>query len=627
VHLVVLIAAVGTLGDSIGARGADRSQRLRRLDARLRVVVDSGTDDAQRVIIRVTPGGRESMRRALVSHGDQVLAEHESLDALTALVHAEDLPALAAGNSVVSVSVDAVVRPNGLLGGLLGGVVGVVGVVTDVVIGVVDGLFDTVSTITGPEDSTGPAVHPRVLRETLGVGSTWSGKGIGVAVIDSGLEMTDDFQGRVIASYDFTGGRSAAVSPSDGFGHGTHVAGTIGGSGARSDNRDYRGLAPSVKFVILKVLDARGAGYTSDVIRAVDFAVANRVKWGIQIINLSLGHPIYEPASSDPLVQAVERAARAGVIVVAAAGNLGKNPTTGLPGYAGITSPGNAPSAITAGAVNTGETVVRGDDRIPDYSSSGPTWYDALVKPDVIAPGHNIVATAARQGYLYKTYPQLKAEDGDYMRLSGTSMATAVASGVIAQALEAHRATQGIYAPRPTPNAVKAALQYTALAVRNDLGIEYDRLREGAGGLNGHGAIELTRRMDTRSATGSFWLSATPSPWSTIGGQTLPWQEGVIWGNAVIWGSTVAMNHAAWDEAVIWGSNEAVIWGSNNGREDSAVIWGSSDLVWTNPQSWATAVIWGSDSIGTKSASDDEAVIWGSTSGMTEDNTAWKTPQ
>jgi serine protease AprX len=166
-------------------------------------------------------------------------------------------------------------------------------------------------------------------------------------VIDSGLEMSPEFQGRLKAFYDFTNGNSAAASPSDEYGHGTHVAGTIAGSGALSRQKEYRALAPSVELVVLKVLDENGAGYTSDVVRAIDFAVANKSKLGIDIINLSLGHPIYEPAATDPLVQAVERASRAGVIVLAAAGNLGVNPSTGLPGYAGITSPGNAPSAIT----------------------------------------------------------------------------------------------------------------------------------------------------------------------------------------------------------------------------------------------------------------------------------------
>ena len=322
------------------------------------------------------------------------------------------------------------------MGGLVNTVVAVVNVVANVL-------------LPNGADTSGPAVPPAVLRSTLGVnGSQWTGRGVGVAVIDSGLEMSSDFSGRVTAFYDFTTGGTVSRYPYDDYGHGTHVAGTIGGSGALSSNRDYRGLAPNVKLVVLKVLDKDGAGYTSDVIRAVDFAVANRASLGIQIINLSLGHPIFEPAATDPLVQAVERAVRAGVIVVAAAGNFGKDPTTGLPGYAGITSPGNAPSAITVGALKTLDTVARNDDRIPDYSSAGPTWYDALVKPDIVSPGHNIVAAAAKQGTLYKTYPQLKAADTDYMLLSGTSMATAVTSGSIALMLEANRAAESVPSAR-----------------------------------------------------------------------------------------------------------------------------------------------------------------------------------
>src|SRR5439155_2803663 len=132
------------------------------------------------------------------------------------------------------------------------------------------------------------------------------------------------------------------------------------------------------------------------------------------------------------------------------------NPTTVLPGYAGITSPGNAPSAITSGAVSIQNTVPRGDDRIPDYSSAGPTWYDAFLKPDIVSPGHNIVAVAAKQGYLYQTYPQLKADNTNYMILSGTSMATAVTTGSIALLLEANRSANGYPAsPSLTPNAVK----------------------------------------------------------------------------------------------------------------------------------------------------------------------------
>ena len=616
IHLVVLAVVLAVSGDGAGARGSKRSHHLNKLDGWLRATVDSRTEQAQRVIIRVQPGSLSAVRKTLSSHGDNVLAEHGSLDALTAVVHAEDLAELHAAGSIVSVSTDAVIRAKGgLLGGLLGVVVQTVTTVVDTVVSVANLLVDTGGTLLDPSESVGPPVSPRVLRETLGLTGSWSslsGKGVGVAVIDSGLEMSDEFKGRVAAFYDFTGGKAQSAAPSDGYGHGTHVAGTIGGSGALSSNREYRGLAPNVKFVILKALDAQGAGYTSDVIRAIDFAVANRAKYGIQIINLSLGHPIYEPAATDPLVLAVERAAREGVIVIAAAGNLGRNPTTGLPGYAGITSPGNAPSAITVGALRTEDTVVRGDDRIPDYSSAGPTWYDARVKPDVVAPGHNIVAVGAKRSSLYTTYPKLRAADSDYMRLSGTSMATAVTSGVVALALEAHRAASAWDAPRLTPNAVKAALQYTAIAVRNDAGIEDNPLRQGAGALNGRGAIELTRAMDTERAEGSPWLNPTPSPWTVIAGQWLPWREQIIWDTAVIWGSTVDVNQKAWGNAVIWGSGGAF--------DDDAVIWGSTDLVWSEPYTWSSAVIWGSSSVGTV---EGDAVIWGSTGGMTEANSAW----
>ena len=106
-----------------------------------------------------------------------------------------------------------------------------------------------------------------------------------------------------------------------------------------------------------------GAGNTSDVISAIEFVTANKGQLGVDIINLSLGHPIHEPAATDPLVQAVEAAVRAGIVVVASGGNSGVSPVTGLPGYAGILSP-YARSAITVGSVKTFETNARTDDRV-----------------------------------------------------------------------------------------------------------------------------------------------------------------------------------------------------------------------------------------------------------------------
>jgi serine protease AprX len=599
---VIVTAVLAGTDASVRATAgrAPAGRNAARLDTRLRAMLDEIVPEPQRVIIRVRPGGRPALRAALTAHGDQILGEHESLDALTAVIHGQDLAELADNDAILSVSSDAIVRPHGFLGGLLGGLLNLVGSVVNVL-------------LPNGADTSGPAVAPAVLRQTLGVDNTrWTGNGVGVAVIDSGLEMSAEFQYRVKAFYDFTNGRAVATAAFDDYGHGTHVAGTIGGSGALSYNYAYHGLAPKVTFVILKVLDKTGAGYTSDVIRAIDFAVANRSTLGIDIINLSLGHPIYESAATDPLVQAVERASEAGVIVVAAGGNYGKNLTTGLPGFGGITSPGNAPSAITVGADKTQNTVTRSDDRIADYSSAGPTWYDAFAKPDVVSPGHNIVAVAAKHGTLYQTYPQLTDTDPDYMRLSGTSMASAVTTGSIALLVEANRYAN-YYPARPslTPNAVKAILEYTAFGIHDDAGVEYDPLRKGAGSLNTKGAIDLARAIDTATPQGSSWLTTTPYHWTTIGNETLVWNQAITWGSAIMWGSTVDVNQSAWGTAIMWGSSTS--WSSSISR--------GNNVVWSNPQSWANAIMWGSNTIGQDNGT---AIMWGSTIGINAQNAAWQ---
>src|SRR6185295_1956867 len=234
----------------------------------------------------------------------------------------------------------------------------------------------------------------------------------------------------------FTLPGAPAAEPSDGYGHGTHIAGLLGAAWHLSGGPLYKGVAPTVHFVVLKVLDSPGVGSTSNVISAIEFATANKAALGIDIINLSLGHPIYEPAATDPLVQSVQAASQAGLVVVVSAGNFGTNPETGLVGYAGITSPGNAPSALTVGAASAHDTIARGDDRIANYSSRGPTWYDGLAKPDVVATGTQLVSTAAKSSTLYATYPALIV-GSDYIKLSGTSMATGVVSGLVALMFEA----------------------------------------------------------------------------------------------------------------------------------------------------------------------------------------------
>ena len=222
-----------------------------------------------------------------------------------------------------------------------------------------------------------------------------------VAVIDSGIYASSDFGTRIVASRDFTRG-GIAVSPSDPYGHGTAVASVIGGASPNfASDQAWWGVATAVKFISLRVLGADGSGSTSNVVAALQWAVANRTTSKIDVINLSLGHPIYERAATDPLVQAVEAAVRAGIVVVVAAGNVGVSPATGLPAYGGILSPANAPSAITVGALDDRQTTRYTDDLVAPFSSRGPTWYDGFAKPDVVAPGRRLMGALDPTAYLW----------------------------------------------------------------------------------------------------------------------------------------------------------------------------------------------------------------------------------
>jgi len=535
-----------------------------KLDERLAASVRAGDSGTQRVIIRVASNGVPGLTNALTRAGNPVLLNHRSINALTARVPVAALNGLSHLPFVKSISVDAVVTA---------------------------------------EQSSGDST----LRGTLGLPvQSPTGNRVGVAVIDSGLEPGPEFGDRIAGFYDFTRDGSAA-SPSDDYGHGTHVAGLIAGSGDLSSGKRYRGVAPKARIIALKVLDQNGAGNTSDVISAIEFVTENRDRLGVDVINLSLGHPIYEPAATDPLVQAVEAAARAGIVVVVAAGNHGVSPLTGLPGYAGILSPGNAPSAITVGSVKTLETNTRIDDRVGAYSSRGPTWYDGIAKPDLVAPGHGLVAAAAKLSTLYTDNPSLRVGDS-YLRLSGTSMAAGVVSGTVALMIEANRSA---FSAAPlSPNAVKAILQYTSLPVRDEQGVAYDYLTQGTGSVNTAGAIALAARIDPSMPLASWWLTSGVDEWTVIDGQIQPWAETVAWGAVLSEGPVVYFNEPAWTLNIVWGSaDDNIVWGS----ADDNIVWGSADdnIVWGSSDDnivWGSNIVWGNSLIG---ASDGTFVSWG----------------
>ena len=219
----------------------------------------------------------------------------------------------------------------------------------------------------------------RVVQQTLGL----TGAGIGVAVIDSGIttwhdDLTNESSKifpfgdqRVAAFVDFVNRRK---TPYDDDGHGTHVAGAIAGNGYDSKG-SKSGVRTDASLVSLKVLDAHGIGSVSNIIKAFDWVLANHKRYNIRVVNLSVGAAVTESYWTDPLALAVKRVVDAGVVVVAAAGNFGKN-AAGLPQYGGISAPANCPWVITVGASSTNGTPNRNDDTMASFSSRGPTYID-----------------------------------------------------------------------------------------------------------------------------------------------------------------------------------------------------------------------------------------------------------
>ena len=321
-----------------------------------------------------------------------------------------------------------------------------------------------------PIYSTGESFTPNfvAVNADMAQSAGFNGSGVFVAVLDSGIDSTHpDLAGRVIYAQDFTGEGTADL-----YGHGTHVAGIIAGNASKSTcstcTTKYMGIAPGVQLVNLKVLDHTGSGKDSYVIAALETAAALKQQYPQYqgVLNLSFGRGVTTSYKNDPLDQAVETAWKAGLTVVVAAGNYGRDNSVGENGYGTITVPGNDPYVITVGAMNTMGTMSRADDVPASYSSKGPTMLDHVVKPDLVAPGNVIVSTLSSTGTLDNQDPSTQLPESAYMTnggstispyyftLSGTSMSTPVVSAAAAMLLQQH--------PNLTPDQIKARLMKTA---------------------------------------------------------------------------------------------------------------------------------------------------------------------
>ncbi|MGI6704103.1 MAG: S8 family peptidase [Clostridia bacterium] len=274
-------------------------------------------------------------------------------------------------------------------------------------------ILDEVEYVT---DDTKVFIHMDVARETIREDHpepiNYTGKGIGVAVVDTGVAPHPDLvkpADRIVAFKDYINEKR---EPYDDNGHGTHVAGCIAGNGYGSRGK-YSGIAPEANIIAIKTLDKEGSGDTSDVIAAIQWVLDNRNRYNIKVLNLSLGSQP-KSLSYSPIDKAVSAAWEMGLTVICAAGNEGPRRQT-------ISSPGICPEVITVGALDDRDTTTTKDDKIADFSSRGPTRR-MVAKPDIIAPGVNIISLAV----------QNREDDVLYKSLSGTSMATPIVSGCAA---------------------------------------------------------------------------------------------------------------------------------------------------------------------------------------------------
>lgn len=281
-----------------------------------------------------------------------------------------------------------------------------------------------------------------------------TGKGIGVAVLDTGTYPHPDFSRRLIGFKDVLAGRKF---PYDDNSHGTHVMGVLGGSGVSSGGV-YEGIAPGCNLIGIKVLDYKGNGSVSNLLRGLKWLREHKEEYGIRIVNISVGSvPKKETGEESVLIKGVEAAWADGLVVVVAAGNEG-------PEAMSVTTPGISRKVITVGSSDDNYAVDVCGTSMVDYSGRGPTSV-CVCKPDIVAPGASIVACNAVS----------RKNSKPYGVKSGTSMATPVVSGAIALLLE--------HEPYLTPKEVKLRLKDTAV----DLGLPRNQ--------QGWGMIHIARLL------------------------------------------------------------------------------------------------------------------------------------
>ncbi len=374
-----------------------------------------------------------------------------------------------------------------------------------------------------------------IYNKVIGADKVWlanpkrQGTGIGVAVVDAGVNWQTDLytksgQNRVVANVRFNTDYNQTTF--DNFGHGSHIAGIIGGNGNAS-NGQYIGVAPMANLINVKVSNDDGSSTASNVVAGLQWVLENRAQYNIRVVNISLNSAVNESYHTNPLDAAVEILWFNGIVVVVSAGNGGAG---------ALYPPANDPFVITVGATDDKATALVTDDAPAAFSAYGTTT-DGFAKPDLVAPGRNIVSLLGNVSGIIPTQHPANRVDLAYFRMSGTSMSAPMVAGAVALLLEDE--------PNLNPDQVKYRLKATA----KKTGWGYDAAKAGAGYLDIYTALYATTTQTANTgvtASRLLWTGTTPPAWSSVQWGSVQWGS-VQWGS-VQWGS------------VQWGS---VQWGSD----------------------------------------------------------------
>ena len=407
--------------------------------------------------------------------------------------------------------------------------------------------------------------------------SAFKGAGVTIAVVDSGVALHPDIQ-TMTAVVDVVAHSTPHAAPPaesiDPNGHGTHVAGIMVGNGSHSQGR-MAGVAPEATLISVRVLDGLGRGLTSDVLAGLQWILEHKAEYGIRVVNVSLGHPVYEPAAVDALVESVDALWDAGVVVVCSAGNRGRS------GHVTVTSPCNSRKVITVGATNDRHTPGISDDKIASYSSRGPTAFDLVAKPDLVAPGNGIVSLRSEGSRMDVLLPERRVaadsaypEVVEYFEMSGTSMASPIVAATAALMIQQE--------PSLNPGTVKARLMMSARKAAFG-----DPMTSGAGYLDILGALQAR------------WIAAdAPSPLALVDVET-----GTIEfeNPAVLWGNAEFSLRALWANSVVWSDPTAYLqptlqtsgamWPAGAANAAQAELWPNAE-VWPEAEMWPDSPAW-----------------------------------